>query len=153
MHTNTVFAMLVSNQEFYALVLSVDVLQSGAWTLMKDLEDPELCQLAAALPSTILQCRAESTTKKYLGAFHRWKLWADTQGVQVFPAQEHYVALYLQYLKETRESKATAEEAINALSWVHRMAGIPSPAAGPLCRQHWKESEGHLLGQFRKRIQ
>ena len=41
------------------------------------------------------------------------------------------MTLYLQYLKETRGSKAAAEEAVNVLSWAHSMAGIPSPAAGP----------------------
>ena len=38
---------------------------------LKDLEDPELKELADKLPDTILQSRADSTVKKYLGAFKR----------------------------------------------------------------------------------
>ena len=35
-------------------------------------EDPELRRLAMALLETVLKSRADSTTKKYLGAFQRW---------------------------------------------------------------------------------
>ena len=50
----------------------------------------------------------------------------------VFPAQEHYVALYLQHLAESLESKAAAEEAVNALGWVHSLVGVASPAESQL---------------------
>ena len=43
------------------------------WSMLKDLEDPELKELADKLPDTILHSRADSTVKKYLGAFKRWK--------------------------------------------------------------------------------
>ena len=49
---------------------AVDVLKSGPWQCFKD---SELKQLAETLPETMLQYRATSTTKKYLGAFRRWK--------------------------------------------------------------------------------
>ena len=37
--------------------------------MLKDLEDPELKELADKLPDTILHGRADSTIKKYLGVF------------------------------------------------------------------------------------
>ena len=66
-----------------------DVFASGVWPLLSNLENPELRRLAKALPATVLRSRADSTTKKYLGAYQRWKVWADTrQGVPSFPVQE-----------------------------------------------------------------
>eukprot|EP00731_Ephydatia_muelleri_P006495 Em0003g743a len=50
-----------------------DVFSSGVWPLLSNLEDPELGRLAKALPATVLKCKADSATKKYLGAFQRWK--------------------------------------------------------------------------------
>ena len=37
------------------------------------------------------------------------------------------LALYLQRLEQTKGSKATAEEVVNAISWAHSMAGLASP--------------------------
>ena len=48
-----------------------DVMGAGVWPLLKDLEDPELRRLAQSLPATVLRSRADSTTKKYLGAYQR----------------------------------------------------------------------------------
>ncbi|KAL5496951.1 hypothetical protein EMCRGX_G013331 [Ephydatia muelleri] len=44
--------------------------------LLGNLEDPKLRRLAQSLPATVLRSRADSTTKKYLGAFQRWKVHA-----------------------------------------------------------------------------
>ena len=61
------------------------VFTSGAWPLLSNLEDPELRRLVKALPATVLRSKADSTTKKYLGAYQRWKIWADArQGVPCF---------------------------------------------------------------------
>ena len=45
------------------------VFTSGVWPLLSNLEDHELRRLAQALPATVLSSRADSTTKKYLGAY------------------------------------------------------------------------------------
>ena len=101
--------------------------------MLRNLEDPELQRLAEALPTTVLSSRADSTTKKYLGAFKRWKLWAEArQGVPVFPVQDIHLALYLQHLGESVESRAAAEEAVHALAWLHQVAGLPSVGDSPL---------------------
>ena len=84
--------------------LQEGVFTSGVWPLLSNLEDPELRRLAQALPATVLRSRADSTTKKYLGAYQRWKTWADArQGVPSFPVQELHLVLYMQHLSESRE--------------------------------------------------
>ncbi|KAL5506358.1 hypothetical protein EMCRGX_G007980 [Ephydatia muelleri] len=75
---------------------------SPAEPLLGNLEDPELMRLAQTLPATVLRSRADSTTKKYLGAFQRWKIWADArQGVPSFPVPELHLVLYMQHLSES----------------------------------------------------
>ena len=95
--------------------------------MLKDLEDPDLKELAAKLPDTILHSRADSTVKKYLGAFKRWKAWAKQHRMTAMPAKEVHVALYLQHLGDISQSKAAVEGACNALAWIHSTAGLPSP--------------------------
>ena len=115
--------------------LREDVFSSGVWPLLSNLEDPELRRLAKALPATVpvLKCKADSTTKKYHGAFQRWKTWAEArQGVPSFPVQEIHLVLYLQHLSESVQSKSAVEEVVHAVSWLHQMAGLPSIAGSPI---------------------
>lgn len=114
---------------------TVEVLQHGEWSLLAELEDPELIRLANQLPATLLQSRASSSTKKYAGAFKRWKAWASSHHLPTFPTQTHHVALYLQHLAEQTKSKSAAEEAVNALAWVHGLAGINSPTNNPVVQK------------------
>ena len=102
---------------------------------MKELDDPELTRLAERLPLTLLRSRADSSAKKYTGAFRRWKTWAAEHGLQPFPAQPHHVALYLQSIGDYLESVSAAEAAINAISWVHSLAGLPSPTHNPIVQE------------------
>ena len=51
-----------------------------------------------------------------------------------FPAHVHQVALYLQYIGKTTRSKSAVEEAFNALSWTHALAGLDSPTYNPFFR-------------------
>ena len=97
-----------------------------------DLNNMDLQRLAEALPSSVLHCKATTTTKKYLGAFRRWKIWATEHNLQVFPVEGVHIALYLQHLAETKCSKSAVEEAINGLAWAHSMAGIPSLTVSPI---------------------
>ena len=110
------------------------MLSQGSWLLLNDLEDPDLKVLASKLPNTILHSRADSTTKKYLGAFRRWKVWATTHSLVPVPAKPHEVALYLQHLAEESGSKSAVEEACHALAWVHSTAGLASPPSHPFVK-------------------
>ena len=117
------------------LVIShTDVLKAGAWQLLQDINDPELRNLAESLPITVLHSRATSSTRKHLGAFKHWKAWATEHALPVFPAQAQHVSLCLQHLAGTLESNSAAEEAVNAIGWVHNLAGVVSPAGSPFIR-------------------
>ena len=51
----------------------------------------------------VLRSRADSTTKKYLGAYQRWKTWAEARHeVPAFPVLAVHLALYLQHLSLCR---------------------------------------------------
>ena len=100
--------------------------------MLKEFADPELLRLAKKLPSTVLRSRAPSLSKKYIGAFRCWKAWAEEHNLTVFPVNKHCVALYLHHLGEKLGSKSAVEDAINALNWVHNLAGVQSPTHSPL---------------------
>ena len=119
----------------FHLFFNTGVFSAGAWPLLGNLEDPELRRLAQALPATVLRSRADNTTKKYLGAYQRWKSWAEArQGVPSFPVQELHLVLYMQHLSESSESKAAVEEAVHALSWLHGLAGLQPLGGSPLVK-------------------
>ena len=112
----------------------VDIMSQGAWNLFEDLQNPELKELADQLPGTVLHSRADSTTKKYVGAYKRWKAWCSQYSLNHVPAQTHHVALYMQYLADKTKSKAAVEEAYNALAWIHTCTGLKSPTSEPFLR-------------------
>ena len=68
---------------------------------------------------------------KYL---QRWKTWACSKGIEAVPAKPHLFALYLQHLSKESNSKASVEEACNAVSWVHTSAGLSSPSCDPFVK-------------------
>lgn len=41
--------------------------------------------------------------------------------------KESFLSLYLQSVADSAKSKSAVEEAVNAISWAHQMAGVPSP--------------------------
>ena len=128
-----------------------DICSAGVWLLLSNLEDPELQRLAAGLPAIVLSSRANRTTRKYLGAFQRWKRWADArQGVPGFPVQETHLALYLTHLSESTGSKAAIEEALHALVWMHRVASLP-PVEGLSLVQETAQGLRRLLAKPKKR--
>ena len=116
-------------------MIFADVLSEGVWRTLAELQDPELKQLARSLPETVMQSRADSTTRKYICAFQRCRKWAELcQEVSVYPVNEAHFALYLQSLGDTTKSKSAVEEAVNAVGWVHQLSGLPSIAESPFVR-------------------
>ena len=57
-----------------------------------------------------------------------------THKLSPIPARPHEFALYLQFIGEQLGSKSAAEEACNALSWIHSISGLASPATHPLVK-------------------
>lgn len=103
---------------------------------MQQVEDPELKKLAEDLPGTIVGSRADSTVRKYLRAFQRWKSWATRHAteISVYPVKEAHFALYLQFLAKSSGSKATVEEAVNAIAWVQQLASHQPVSSSPFIR-------------------
>ena len=52
-------------------------------------------------------------------------MWAVQHNLTPIPAKPHKFSLYLQHIGESKNSKSAAEEACNAVSWVHSTAGLP----------------------------
>jgi len=66
--------------------------------------------------------------------YKRWRSWAISHRLTVFPADSVHIVLYLQHLAETKGSKATVEEAVNKIAWAYSIAGVPSPTDLPIVR-------------------
>lgn len=87
------------------------------------------------LPQTVLQARAKSTTNKHTGAYQRWKDWAEKRhAVGGFPVNVALFALYLQHVGEAGKSRSAVSEAVNAVSWVQRLAGVEPVSQSPLIK-------------------
>ena len=116
------------------VLVSVEVLTQSTWNDLGELEDPELVGLAQRLQGTIACSWADSTVKKYLGAFRRWKVWASQHDMPSLLAKESQIALYLQSLGERSQSKSAVEEACNAIAWAHSTAGLPTLITSPFVK-------------------
>ena len=53
--------------------------------------------------------------------------WAVSHDLDSTPVKLYQFALHPQHLAEQSRSKATVEEAWNALSWIHSIAGLVPP--------------------------
>ena len=105
-------------------ILHADVLTEGVWKAVAELQDPELKRLAAVLPDTVLRSCADSTSKKYINAFQRWRARAELHDeVTVYPVVEAPFALYLQHVGDSTRSQSAVEEAYNAINWVQKLSG------------------------------
>ena len=78
----------------------IDVFSHGSWSELSEVTDPELKELAGALPLLALQGRAPTTVKKYAGAFCRWRRWAAEKSelTTSLPPKPIHIALYLSFL-------------------------------------------------------
>ena len=97
---------------------------------------PSLKDLAATLLSLVLHGKAPATIKRYSGTFGRWKKWAASrQEIPTLPAKPSHAALYISYLAQSARTAAPLEEAVNTLSWVHRMATVEDVIGHPIVVQ------------------
>ena len=103
----------------YTFICSTDILKSDPWVSFSQLKD------------TVLDATADSTTRKYIYRVERWKAWVE---ITIFPVESAHLALYLQHVANSTHSKAAVEEAVNAISWVHKVAGVSSPDGAPLVK-------------------
>ena len=112
----------------------LDFQHSDIWKEVQGFNDLQLKKLAQALPRTVLQAWAKTTTNKYAGAYQRWKEWASRHADGGFPVKVALFTLYLQHIGEDKRSRAAVSEAANAVSWVQWLAGMESVSQSPLIR-------------------
>lgn len=120
-------------------MLFLEVLTQDTWNDLKDLEDMELKESAGRLSEMIIHSYVDSTLKKYMGAFRRWKVLASQYGMLSLPAKDYQIALYLQSLGEQSQSRL-AVEVCNALVWIH--STVELHAYSHLLKLHWRERNG-----------
>ena len=118
-------------------LISIDVFSKGAWKDLRELQDPELQELAAVLPNMALQSRALATVKKYSGAFSSWRKWAAAKSEigTTLPPKSNHITLYLSFFLARGKSSAPLTEAVCALSWVNQVASVEDTTSHPLVQQ------------------
>ena len=130
-------SVVLNGYKLYYILPIVDVFSHGSWSELTDVTDPELKELAGALPLLALQGRAPTTVKKYSGAFCRWRRWASAKPeiATSLPPKPIHIALYLSFLVQRSNTSAPIQEAVSALSWVNQVATVEDTTSHPLVQQ------------------
>ena len=128
-----IFCMFLTTANLFPFLFShSDVFASSVWSIIQEVKDPVLRNLAAQLPQTVSSSRANSTTK-YLYAYSRWRNWADQIQVPTgLPVSETYLVLYMQHLSATTNSRSAVETIVNAINEAHELAGHSSISKSPI---------------------
>ena len=88
---------------FYFIVFQVFFLH-GIWSSLADLHDPFLKELSSKLETTVIASRAPVRIDAYRRAFLRWNRFATSSAeIQAFPSKPKFLALYLEYLLDTKQ--------------------------------------------------
>ena len=88
--------------------------------------DPELRQLAQALPYILVHNRVVSTVSTYLGAYKSWKAWALRHNASVLPADSVTFAVYVVSLIQEVRSMSAVNTAVYGVSYVHKKSALKS---------------------------
>ena len=112
--------------------LFADVFQSEMWSAFFSSTPEHLQHTASLVKSTVLGSKADGTVRTYLGGFRRWKHWASSNHVCVFPANPFQVAIYLQCLLQDANSPSPVLNAVYSIDWAQQMAGLPKISNHPL---------------------
>ena len=92
------------------------VFASGAWSLLSNLEDPELRRLAQALPAAEQEGHQEIPQSVPYNNGRPGRM--QDNEVPSVPVQELHLVLYMQHLSESTGSKAAVEEAVHGVDWL-----------------------------------
>ena len=111
-----------------------------------DFGDPELKQLALALPAVLVQDRAPATMTTYLRAYKSWKLWAMQHNAFFLPADQVVFTLYVVSLIQQVRSVSTVNSAVYGVSYVHKKSGYQEPSEYPLVKQ-LTDAAKHILAR------
>ena len=80
--------------------------------------------------------------------FDTWNKWCVLNSIQALPGSDINVALYLINLSESAKSSSRITEAFYAISWAHRLAGVPDPSKSDLVitvKERALRILGHLI--------
>ncbi|XP_021347472.1 uncharacterized protein LOC110446587 [Mizuhopecten yessoensis] len=105
-----------------------DVFNHGRWVNMGTTNNRFL-PLVSDLKRIVTASKAVNTRKCYDHGFKQWCSWANSFKVNVLPASEQYVALYLVSIIQSSSSVAKLDQAIYSIGWVHQLAGFPNPCS------------------------
>ena len=112
--------------------LFADVFQSEMWSEFLSSTPEHLQPTASLVKSTVLGSKADGTVRTYLGGFRRWKRWASSNHVCLFPANPFQVAIYLQCLLQDANSPSPVLNAVYSIDWAQQMAGLSKISDHPL---------------------
>ncbi len=80
-----------------------------------------------AILAAVEESRRPATRRVYSGAWKRFRLWAESEGLQSLPADPMTVAAYLTNRASQGLSQSTLSLDRKAISHYHRAAGVPTP--------------------------
>eukprot|EP00731_Ephydatia_muelleri_P000601 Em0001g601a len=105
-------------EDLHVVMMLDGIFASGAWSLLSNLEDPELRRLAQALPAAEQEGHQDiPQLVPYNNGRHGRR---QDNEVPSVPVQELH---YLQHLSESTGSKAAVEEAVHGVDW-HQPLGV-----------------------------
>lgn len=88
--------------------------------------EPEnyLAELCPSLSDWILSSKNDNTNRSYFNAYRRWEVFIKAQGHSALPASPIHLALYLTHLLQTGSSQHPVNNAVYAMKWAHKCAGL-----------------------------
>jgi hypothetical protein len=84
-------------------------------------------EVANKMTNFLMQSKADSTVKKYGGAFSHFQTFCDSNGFSSNPARSIHVAMYLTGLIDQGKSDHVVSSAVYAIKWVHNINDLPDP--------------------------
>ena len=99
-------------------ICPAEVFRQGMWSQLKEIEDPELRELASSLPDVVLQGKAPAFfTMEVMGREKEGCMRISSLSIAYKPVPELY----------NSDLIAPVEQAVYALAWVHSLAGMEDP--------------------------